>query len=300
MLKTTRKPLVIVEGGAGPDLRTFETVCDVLSERKADLGSIPIKIVIADISRRMAAITASKTRTSALIDPDLNVETAVLAADVFELLEKLPDNSLTYALLPFGVLSFGLDGKDSRRILETINRKLIQGGGMLTTVYHSGWLDYLNKLKEIITQLNNNDDEPLHIKDLAPFVIDIRNGKMQVADGLAFNCRTFSPEELVEIIKKAGLTVDQSVCSPAGWAYWPKELLARVVEGRICPEGCPTTPPPNLMDLAKQKVLGLVAQKKGGDNQLLQRLSALIPGGYEVQNFPAPYITITAQKPVNN
>lgn len=299
-LRDTNKPLVIVEGGAGPDLRTFETVCNVLSERKADLGNIPIKIVITDISRRMAAITTSKMRTSALIDPDLNIETAVLAADVFELLEKLSDDSLTYALLPFGVLSFGLDGKDPRQILEIINGKLIQGGGTLTTVYHSDWLNYSNQLKGIVRKLGNNDSEPLHIKDFAPFVIDIKDGKMQVADGLAFNCRTFYPEELVEIIQSAGLTVDQSVCTPTGWAYWPKELLAKVIGGRIYPEGCPMVPPSNLMDLAKQRVLDLVAQKEGGNNQLSQQLSVLIPDGYEVQNFPAPYITITAQKPINN
>ena len=245
----------------------------------------------------MAAITTSKLRTSELIDPELNIKTAVVAADVFDLLGKLREGSLTYALLPFGVLSFGLDGKNPTQILETINEKLIQGGGILTTAYHSDWLNYSNQLKGIVRQLGNNNSESLSIKDLAPFVIDIKDGKMQVADGLAFNCRTFYPEQLVEIIQSAGLTVDQSVCTPTGWAYWPKELLTKVVEGRIYPEGCPMVPPSNLMDLAKQRVLDVVAQKKGGDIDLLQRLSTLIPNGYQIQNYPAPYITITAKKP---
>jgi hypothetical protein len=218
-LKATGKPLVIIEGGAGPDLRTFETVCHAISKRKVDLKDIPIKIVITDISRRMAAITTSKLRTSTFIDPELDIETAVLAADVFELLEKIPDGTLTYVLMPFGVLSFGLDEKNPKQIVETIDRKLIDEGGMLATVYHSGWLDYSRKLKEIVTQLGNNDNKSLLVKDLAPFVIDIKDGRMRVAEGLAFNCKTFDPQELELMIKNAGLFIDDSVSTPAGWAY---------------------------------------------------------------------------------
>lgn len=291
-LKKAQKPLVIIEGGAGPDLRTFETVCGVIAEKKSDLGNIPIKIVITDISRRMAAITASKMRTSTLIDPGLNLETAVLAADVFELLENLPNDSLTYALLPFGVLSFGLDGKNPKQILATINQKLISGGGMLTTVYHSDWLHYSNQLKGIVKRLNLN----LPIKDLAPFVIDIKDGQMQVAEGLAFSCRTFSPQELSEMIQTAGLTITDCLNSPSGWAYWPKDLLAKVVDGKIYPQGCPVIPPPNLMDLVKQRILELVIPKEGGDQNSVPELSNLIPNGQDISKYPAPYITITAKK----
>lgn len=294
-LRRIDKPLVITEGGAGPDLRTFEIVCKSLSEKKADLIDIPIKIIITDISKRMAAITASKIQSSMIIDADLNIESAVIAADVFELLEKLSGESLSYALLPFGVLSFGLNGKDPHQILETINKKLIRGGGTLITVYHSGWLDYLNQLNKIINQSGNHNNNSLQIKDLVPFVIDIKNNKMQVADGLAFNCRTFYPQQLVNIVQSSGLAVDEPVCTPAGWAYWPKEILTKAVEGRIYPQGCPVTPPPYLMDIAKQKVLDKVVQTEGGD-KLLQQLSCLIPDGDQITKYPAPYITLTAKK----
>ena len=295
-LKKNGKPLVIVEGGAGPDLRTFQAVCDVLRTKKELVNNTPVKVVITDISKRMAAITASKIHMSqGLIDPDIDVQTAVLAADVFEFLEILPKDSLTYALLPFGVLSFGLDGKDLEQTLEGVSGKLINGGGMLTTVYHSGWVDHSNNLREMVEQLIDSGGR-IDIKELSPFIIDIRNGAMQVGGGLAFNCRTFLPQELADIIGRAGLKADEPACMPAGWSHWSKGSLVKVVEGRMYPEGCPTIPSPNLMNLAKREVLDLVSNS-GGNNSLVNKLATLIPSGDQINNYPAPYVTITAQKP---
>jgi len=296
-LKDNNLPLVIVEGGAGPDLRTYETVSMVLSEKKRNLMGVPIRIVITDISKRMAALTSSKLRRSSLVDPELNVSTAVLAADVFELIENLQDNLLTYALLPFGVLSFGLDSKEPGEVVRTVQNKLLAGGGMLATVYHSDWVDYSNRLKKIVYQLNMGGGESLRLGDLAPFVIDIKDGKMQVADGLAFNCQTFKPEDFVALVENAGFKILDNINSPAGWAYWPKDLLNRAVHGRVFPEGCPLVPPPYLMDRVKKQILNLI-EKKRGDTVLLRQLTSLIPDGKTILEYAAPYITLTAKKPV--
>lgn len=296
-LKRNDNPLVLIEGGAGPDLRTFETACSVLSERKKELQGIPIKIVITDISERMAAITAGKIRTSSnLVDVSLDIKTAVLAADVFELLAKLPEDKLSYALLPFGVLSFGLDGKNPQQILKMVHGKLTRGGRFLTTVYNSKWRSYTDKLENAVGQINSCGGN-LNIDSLNPFVIRILDGKMQVGGGLAFNCRTFSIEELSQIVHSTGLKVDSCISTPQGWAYWPNELLARVVGTRVWPEGYPIIPAPSEMNLAKNYLLELV-QNGGGNNQLqlVNQLACAIPNGDQILDHPAPYITLTARK----
>ena len=65
-LREEGKPLVIIEGGAGPDLRTFSTVTNVLASKAEELQGIPIQMVHVDISKRMAAITIAKARTSGI------------------------------------------------------------------------------------------------------------------------------------------------------------------------------------------------------------------------------------------
>ena len=40
-LRREKKPLVIIEGGAGPDLRTISTVSDVLVSKSEELQGIP-------------------------------------------------------------------------------------------------------------------------------------------------------------------------------------------------------------------------------------------------------------------
>ncbi|MBU1084978.1 MAG: hypothetical protein ABIJ43_00075 [Candidatus Beckwithbacteria bacterium] len=288
-LRIENKPLIIVEGGAGPDLRTFEAVCAVLSERKDELQGISIQVVITDISKRMAAITASKIRTSSnLIDRDLNIETAVLAADVFELIDKLPENVLSYALLPFGVLSFGLDGKKPQEIMTRLNTKLVKGGGALVTVYNSDWRNYTARLENEVEEVNCNGGK-LKVNDLNPFVIRILDNQMQVADGLAFYCKTFLMSELFELMDSTNYQIDSCKTTPQGWAYWPTKLLRKAIETRVWPEGCSLTPTPSEMNLAKKYLLELVRDKDG-------RLAELIPGGSQISEYPAPYITLTAKK----
>lgn len=298
-LKEQGKPLVIIEGGAGPDLRTIGTVADVLEARVTDLQGIPIKLIHVDISERMAAITAAKARTSGvpekLTDLGLEIETAICHADVFDVLEKIPDDSLSYALLPFGVLSFGLDGKDPSQILENVRSKLRRGGGTLATVYNSEWRDYTDVLESAINCANENINgaKPIEVGDLNPFVIQILDGKLQVGGGLAFNCTTFTADELTGLVSAAGLTVDSRHITPPGWAYWPEHLLQQ----EAAHGNPPSSPPEALMDMAKRTVLDILeGAVKNRRAEPIQKLRDAIPDGNKVAGSPAPYITMTARK----
>lgn len=307
-LKRDKKPLVIVEGGAGPDLRTFGTVTGVLASKAQELVGIPIQMVHVDISKRMAAITIAKARTSGIPEElqrlGLQTDIAICHADVFDVLEKVPDESLTYALLPFGVLSFGLDGKNPSAIMEGINRKLRAGGGTLATIYNTAWRGYTEILEHSVDQINLGRDineEKIKTGDLNPFVIRILDGKMQVGGGLEFNCTTFSPDELATLVGSSGLTVDSSSVTPQGWAYWPDTLLNAVVRSNVYPNGLPTLPPKHLMDKAKGIVLDKVMKAGGNRNPvIMENLSKAIPDGKNIADAPAPYITIAAHKNKSN
>jgi hypothetical protein len=298
-LKRNHKPLVIVEGGAGPDLRTISTVTGVLLEKANELSGVPIQMVHVDISKRMAAITAAKVRLSGipeeLADHALDVQMAISHADVFDLLNKIPDESLTYALLPFGVLSFGLDGHDPSDVVAHIAKKMRQGGGILGTVYNSQWRDYTDLVEHVVEQVNmtkTSDDEKMQLSDLNPFVIKILDGQMQVGGGLAFDCRTYTMEELQDIVALSGLRIDHNVNTPKGWAYWPGALLKTVVDGKVFPGGLPETPPEHLMNSAKSLILDGMPS-----DELKKLLADAIPNGREmISQAPAPYITITATK----
>lgn len=303
-LRRGSRPLVIVEGGAGPDLRTIGAVTDVLASKANELQGVSIKMVHVDISKRMAAITIAKVRTSGipekLTDLGLQAEIAICHADVFDVLEKVRDSSLTYALLPFGVLSFGLDGKNPSKIMEVIRKKLRPTGGTLATVYNTAWRGYTELLEHAVEQINLGRDvaeEKIKIGDLNPFVIRILDGKMQVGGGLEFNCTTFTPDNLTRLVESAGLWVNSCSVTPQGWAYWPDSLLNTIVRGNVFPNGLPTTPPPHLMDKVKGIVLDTV--RKAGEYRnpsIIDSLESAIPNGNDVAKAPAPYITITARK----
>lgn len=303
-LRREEKPLVIIEGGAGPDLRTIGAVSDVLVLKAEELQGIPIQMVHVDISKRMAAITIAKVRTSGipekLTDLGLKADIAICHADVFDLLEKIPDNILTYALLPFGVLSFGLDGKNPSKILENIKIKLRKGGGTLATIYNTKWRDYTDVLEYTVKQINcSKDDAEQKIKtgDLNPFVIRILDGKMEVGGGLAFNCRTYTTTELIQLVNTSGLNLGACSVTPQGWAYWPEHLLNAIVKGNVFPNGLPNIPPNYLMDKAKDLVLDIIRKAgKAVDSSVINQLEKIIPDGKDMLQAPAPYITITAQK----
>ena len=304
-LKKEGKPLVIIEGGAGPDLRTIGTVTDVLASRAEELQGILIQMVHVDISKRMAAITIAKARTSGipdkLADLGLNTEIAICHADVFDVLEKIPENILTYALLPFGVLSFGLDGKNPSQIIKNVRSKLRLGGGVLTTVYNKEWQKYNDLLESSVDQINanrNDDEQKLEVGDLNPFVIRILDGKLQVGGGLAFNCKTFTSEELAQLFQSSELNLDFCAVTPQGWAYWPKHLLSAFVEENNSQNNSlPTTPPAHLMDKAKDLVLNIIRKTgKTLDSSVIEQLEKTIPDGKDILQAPAPYITMTAQK----
>ena len=303
-LRQEGKPLFILEGGAGPDLRTFGTVSEVLASKSQELHNIPIKMVHVDISKRMAALTIAKARTSGipekLASMGLQIELAICHADVFDVLEKLPPESLSYTLLPFGVLSFGLDGKNPNQIMTNVRSKLREGGGTLATVYNTRWHDYTTVLESAVDQINsgkNPTDQELRVKDLNPFVIRILDGKMEVGGGLAFNCRTYTTEELIQLVSLADLKLDSYSVTPQGWAYWPDSMLNAIVQGNVFPHGLPTTPPAHLMDKAKGLVLGIIEEAGGSKNPtVIATLEKVIPNGRDIAKAPAPYITITAQK----
>ncbi len=295
-IKRDGKDLVIVEGGAGPDLRTFGAVQETLLSKANELQGVPIKLVVVDISKRMAAITASKIRASDRLNlfqkAGLDVSLAVLNADVFDLIDKMRQESLSYALLPFGVVSFGLGKRNPQKTFENIRRRSMHKGGIITTVYNSEWKYYTTILEQVVQQVNSTGGA-LDIRTLNPFVIRILNGKMQVGGGLAFDCRTFTHQQLKDDLNSSSYSVDSVHVTPKGWAYWPDEALkANLSEQEIL-----NLPPKDAMDRVKYELLKTIANAGGSlSPELFSQLEEAVPTGNTMSFAPAPYITATARR----